>query len=102
MYITEAATMDVHSGPSQQNSYTTLQRSVRFSFLFVGLFGALKPWAVFKFSYFSNHRLLKNCFLALFSPMVGIHVRHMFQVGHGMPSRKRQRKAERSRCVALA
>jgi len=56
-----------------------------------GFIGALQPRVEFRFGYF---HIFQGIALSFILPMVCIYVCHVFQVGHTMPSRKRERKGQ--------
>lgn len=93
---------DSHSGsslPLQYSSGSDPHPMAPTQNVFIYLFWCTPAWSRVQALLFSNI-ICKGIALSFFLPMVCIHVCHVFQVGHTMPSREREAEAECSRCVA--
>lgn len=105
LFLPEMATVDHHYPCSTVLEVTRIQwpqHKMFFIYLFICfiyLFWHTPAWSRVQALLFSNI-ICKGIALSFFLPMVCIHVCHVFQVGHTMPSREREGEAECSRCVA--
>lgn len=98
LFLPEMATVDHHYPCRTVLEVTRIQWPPTQN-VFVYLFRCTPAWSPVQALLFSNI-ICKGIALSFFLPMVCIHVCHVFQVGHTMPSREREGEAECSRCVA--